>query len=40
MEYDAVLHTADSDFVRFQGFRWFNPLTGMSSLNLRRRKSS
>lgn len=40
MEHDAVLHTADSDFVRFQGLRWFNPLTGMSSSNLRRRKSS
>ena len=24
----AVVHTADSDFSRFHGVRWFNPLTG------------
>lgn len=28
IEYDAVLHTNDTDFQRFGGLRWFNPLTG------------
>ena len=28
IEYGAVLHTADTDFLRFPGLRWFNPLTG------------
>jgi uncharacterized protein len=28
IEYGAVLHTADSDFMRFPGLRWMNPLTG------------
>ena len=26
MENDAVLHTYDSDFVRFPGLRWHNPI--------------
>ena len=26
MEYDAELHTNDSDFARFPGLRWHNPL--------------
>jgi uncharacterized protein len=26
IEYGAVLHTADSDFMRFPGLRWINPL--------------
>ena len=30
----AVLHTADADFLRFQGLRWFNPLTGRGSARL------
>jgi len=25
-EYQAVLHTADTDFARFAGLRWINPL--------------
>jgi toxin-antitoxin system PIN domain toxin len=29
IEYEAVLHTADSDFMRFPGLRWKNPLTGI-----------
>ena len=37
---DAVLHTADTDFLRFAGLRWFNPITGTGSTNLRRRKSA
>ena len=40
MDHDAVLHTADTDFVRFQGLRWFNPITGTGSTSLRRTKSS
>lgn len=31
IEYDAVLHTNDTDFQRFAGLRWFNPLTGAAS---------
>ncbi len=31
MEYDAVLHTADTDFLRFSGLRCFNPITGVQS---------
>jgi uncharacterized protein len=27
IEQDAVLHTADTDFLRFQNLRWFNPIT-------------
>jgi toxin-antitoxin system PIN domain toxin len=27
IEYAAVLHTADSDFLRFPGLKWKNPLT-------------
>ena len=40
MDHDAVLHTADTDFMRFQGLRWFNPVTGTGSTRLRRTKSS
>jgi toxin-antitoxin system PIN domain toxin len=36
IENDAVLHTADTDFLRFTGLRWFNPLTGIASAKLRR----
>lgn len=31
LEYDAELHTNDTDFLRFEGLRWFNPLTGAAS---------
>jgi uncharacterized protein len=33
IEYDAVLHTADTDFIRFPNLKWFNPLTGAKSRN-------
>ena len=26
MEYDAEVHSSDSDFTRFPGLRWRNPL--------------
>jgi predicted nucleic acid-binding protein len=28
IEHDAVVHTADADFIRFKGLRWLNPITG------------
>lgn len=40
MDHGAVLHTADTDFVRFQGLRWFNPITETGSANLLRTRSS
>ncbi|MBE7504208.1 MAG: PIN domain-containing protein [Verrucomicrobiales bacterium] len=40
MEHDAVLHTADADFVRFPGLRWYNPITGTGRTGLRRARSS
>jgi toxin-antitoxin system PIN domain toxin len=36
MEFDAIVQTADTDFIRFQGLRWFNPLTGLGSTRVRR----
>ena len=39
MDHDAVLHTADMDLARFQGLRWFNPITATGSANLRRTKT-
>ena len=39
MDHDAALHTADTDFARFQGLRWFNPITATASAGLRRAKS-
>jgi hypothetical protein len=38
IEHGAVLHTADTDFLRFSGLRWFNPLTGIDSESLRPRR--
>lgn len=38
IHYGAVLHTADADFVRFPGLRWFNPLTGTGTHRIRRSK--
>ena len=31
LEHDAVVHTADADFLRFIGLRWFNPITQVGS---------
>ncbi len=31
IEYQAELHSNDSDFSRFPGLRWFNPLRGSSN---------
>ena len=38
MDYEGVLHTADADFIRFPGLRWYNPLTGIGSSEMRRRR--
>ena len=38
IEYDAVLHTADADFVRFQNLCWLNPITGIGSKSQSRRR--
>lgn len=35
IEYGAVLHTADADFMRFPALRWFNPVTRTASSRLR-----
>ena len=33
IEYHALLHTTDADFLRFPGLRWFNPFTGRKTEN-------
>jgi len=40
LEHDAVLHTADADFLRLRALRWFNPITGVASRALPRSKQS
>ena len=30
IRHGAVIHTADTDFTRFPGVRWYNPITGRS----------
>jgi len=40
LEQDAVLHTADSDFIRFGTLRWVNPITGTGSSAPRRVKGN
>jgi predicted nucleic acid-binding protein len=36
--HDAVVHTADADFIRFAGLRWLNPLTDESARHRRLRR--
>lgn len=36
LEHGAVLHTSDSDFIRFPGLRWFNPIAGAGSRSVGR----
>jgi predicted nucleic acid-binding protein len=38
LDHDAVVHATDTDFLRFGGLRWFNPITGVSSTSQRRAK--
>ncbi len=35
IEHQAVLHTNDTDFMRFSGLSWYNPLTGAASAKRR-----
>jgi toxin-antitoxin system PIN domain toxin len=37
IEHDAIVHTTDADFIRFEGLRWFNPITDAGSRTLRSR---
>jgi uncharacterized protein len=39
LDQNAVLHTADMDFARFQGLRWFNPITATGTFGSRRTKT-
>lgn len=36
LENDAVVYTNDAHFVRFEGLRWLNPITGVGSKSLGR----
>ena len=36
LEHNAVVHTSDTDFVRFPGVRWFNPISGIGSRSAER----
>ena len=36
IEHGAVVHTTDTDFMRFTGLRWFNPISGVGSRGLRK----
>ena len=38
LENDAVVHTADADFIRFAGMRWLNPLTDAGPARSRRHR--
>jgi len=39
LAHGAVLHTSDTDFMRFPGLRWFNPLTGTGNRSVGRPRS-
>jgi toxin-antitoxin system PIN domain toxin len=39
LDHEAVLHTADADFVRFPGLRWFNPITETGNTSRQRTKA-
>ena len=36
LDHGAAVHTADTDFMRFRGLRWFNPISGVASRRLPR----
>jgi hypothetical protein len=38
--HDAVLHTTDTDFLRFANLRWLNPISGVGSSTRRTAKSA
>lgn len=35
LDHDATVHSADADFTRFPGLRWYNPITGAKGTNPR-----
>ena len=39
IEHGGILHTADSQFARFPGLRWLNPLTGTGYSSARKPQS-
>jgi hypothetical protein len=39
IDHGGVLHTADTDFIRFRGVRWFNPITGGGSAGVQSPKA-
>ena len=39
VEHEAIVHTVDTDFMRFEGLRWFNPITNAGSYKLPKRYS-
>lgn len=38
LEHNAVVHTSDTDFVRFAGVRWSNPISGTGSRSLKKKR--
>ena len=40
LHYDAVLHTTDTDFIRFANLRWLNPISGVRSSTRRPAKNA
>jgi toxin-antitoxin system PIN domain toxin len=40
LHHGAVLHTADTDFIRFANLRWLNPISGVGSPSRRPAKSA
>ena len=36
IQHGAVVHTTDTDFMRFTGLRWLNPIGGVGSRRLRK----
>ncbi|MDB6037268.1 MAG: type toxin-antitoxin system VapC family toxin [Verrucomicrobiales bacterium] len=38
LDHGAVVHTSDTDFIRFPGLRWYNPITESGSRSVNKRK--
>jgi len=36
LENEATVHTSDADFIRFPNLKWFNPISGLGALSVRR----
>ncbi len=37
LDHGAVVHTSDTDFIRFPGLRWYNPITNSGSRTIGKR---